>query len=88
MTFVPKSFEIEHNLPSHWIRSVYHLEKLELVVYYLGRERGFWSRLRHKLSPWEAVLVLDERLFSPCMQPNTSKVYQIKELFYVTFGIL
>ena len=27
------------NLPNHWTRSVYHLEKLDSVVYYLGRER-------------------------------------------------
>ena len=43
MTFVPKSYEIEHNLLSHWIRSVYYLEKLDSVAYFLGRERGLWS---------------------------------------------
>ena len=57
MTFVPKSYEIK---PSHWTRSVYHVEKLDSVVYLLGRERGLWSWLLHKTSPWEAVLVLDE----------------------------
>ena len=31
------------DLPSNWMRSVYHLEKLDSVVYYLGRERGLWS---------------------------------------------
>ena len=36
MTFVPKSYEIK---PSHWTRSVYHVEKLDSVVYLLGRER-------------------------------------------------
>ena len=40
MTFAPKSYEIE---PSHRTRSVYHLEKLDLVVYFLGGERGLWS---------------------------------------------
>ena len=29
--------------PRHWKRSVYHLEKLDSVVYFLGRERGLWS---------------------------------------------
>ena len=36
----PKSNEIK---PSHWTRSVYHLEKLDSVVYCLGRERELWS---------------------------------------------
>ena len=42
MTFVPKSYEI---VPIHWTRSVYHLEKLDSVVDFLGREaeRGLWS---------------------------------------------
>ena len=30
MTFVLKSYEIK---PSHWARSVYHIEKLDSVVY-------------------------------------------------------
>ena len=30
-------------LLSHWRRSVYHLEELDSVVYFLGRERGLWS---------------------------------------------
>ena len=38
MTFVLKS---EHNLGSYWTRSVYHLEKLDLI--FLGREEGLWS---------------------------------------------
>ena len=36
MTFVPK----EHNLLSHWMRSVYYLEKLDSVVYFLGERKG------------------------------------------------
>ena len=47
-------------LLSHWTRSVYHLEELDSFVYFLGRERGLWSWLWHEISPWEAVLVLDE----------------------------
>ena len=34
MTFVPKNYEIE---PSHRMRSVYHLEKLDSVVYFLDK---------------------------------------------------
>ena len=83
IAFVPKSFEIEHNLLSHWIRSVYHLAKLDLVVYYLGRERGLWSLLWHKLSPWEAVLVLD---FTVCnkmpLRYNRSTNYFTSHLAY------
>ena len=30
-------------LPLEDQRSVYQLEKLDLVVYFLGRERGLWS---------------------------------------------
>ena len=41
MIIVPKSCEIEHNLPSHWTRSVYYLEKLDSVVYLLVREQSF-----------------------------------------------
>ena len=26
-------------MPSHWTRSVYHIEKLDSVAYFLGRER-------------------------------------------------
>ena len=40
MTFVPKNYEID---PRHWKRSVYHLEKLVSVVYFLDRIRGLWS---------------------------------------------
>ena len=57
MTFVPKSYE---KTLSNWTRSVYHVEKLDSVVYLIGRERGLWSLLLYKISPWEAVLVLDE----------------------------
>ena len=41
MTFVPKSYEIEHNLPLKSVDEVslpLKLEKLDSVVYYLGRE--------------------------------------------------
>ena len=37
MTFVPKSNEID---PRYWKRSVYHLEKVDSVIYFLGKERG------------------------------------------------
>ena len=39
MTIVPRSYAIK---PSHWMRSVYHLEnaKLDSVVYLLGRRNG------------------------------------------------
>ena len=30
-------------LLSHWTRSVYRLEELDSIVYFLGRERGLWS---------------------------------------------
>ena len=39
MTFVPKSYEIDQ-LASHWMRSVYYLEKLDSVVYFLGERKG------------------------------------------------
>ena len=29
--------EVGDNLPSHWMRLVYHLEKLHSVVYFVGR---------------------------------------------------
>ena len=38
-----ESYEIEHKLLSHWTRSVYRLEELDSVVYFIGRERGLWS---------------------------------------------
>ena len=61
MTFVPKSYEMSISCQvtgqSH---AVYHIEKLDSVAYFLGRERGLWSWLWHRISPWEAVLVLDE----------------------------
>ena len=41
MTFVLKSYEIRQ---SHWTKSVYHLEKLDCVVY-LSSEKGLWSWL-------------------------------------------
>ena len=37
MTFVPKNYEIE---PSHRMRSVYHLEKLDSVVYFFRWRKG------------------------------------------------
>ena len=88
MTFAPKSYEME---PSHWTRSVYHLEKLDSVVYFLGRERGLWSWLWHKISPWEAVLVLDE---SPCWHQPGMLLWMLhlelsaSELYTAEGGIL
>ena len=35
--------DVGDNLLSHRTRSVYHLEKLDLVDYFLGRERRLWS---------------------------------------------
>ena len=71
-------------LPSHWIRSVYHLEELDSVVYFLGRERGLCSWLWHKISPWEAILVLDE---SPCWhQPGMlyeSTIWSYLQVSYI-----
>ena len=50
---------------------------------YLGRERGLWSWLWHKLTPWEAVLVLD---FTVCNQMplryNRSTNYFTSHLSY------
>ena len=60
MTFVPKSYEID---PKTLEELSLPLRKARFGCCFLGREGGLWSWLLHKISPWEAVLVLDE---SPC----------------------